>query len=177
MGRAVVMTAGQARQAIGEAVTARITRLFEACLAGMREDGLVEVYAKSWRRSALPGHDPSAVPPVPTALVVTGKAWSEPGVIFTWKSESGDPPYFQMDTPAGWMTQVVHAGHAVIDGLPVTAVLERDDQRRPSKVLTVALTGYFDVSIHGWRAWARDSVREVDWADPDQPTFRPAVAG
>ncbi|MFF2146376.1 hypothetical protein [Kitasatospora sp. NPDC058190] len=104
-----------------------------------------------------------------SVLVVTGKAWSEPGVTFTWKSESGTTPYCQMDAPTGWTPQVAHAGHAVIDGRPVTAILDWDDRRRPGKVLTVNFAGYFDTSIHGWRAWSRDIVRVVDWADPDRP--------
>ncbi|MFF2147779.1 hypothetical protein [Kitasatospora sp. NPDC058190] len=107
---------------------------------------------------------------------MTGKAWREPGVTFSWKSESNDPPYVQMDTPTGWMTQVVHAGHAVIDGLPGTVVLDWDDRHRPEEGLTVELTGYFDVSIHGWRAWSRDVVRAVDWSDSDRPKLLAASA-
>ncbi|MFF2147479.1 hypothetical protein [Kitasatospora sp. NPDC058190] len=58
MGRSVLMTAARAREAIGEAVSSRVTELFQACLTEMREDGIVEVYAKSWRGSTLPGEVP-----------------------------------------------------------------------------------------------------------------------
>ncbi|MET8624653.1 hypothetical protein ABZW30_13005 [Kitasatospora sp. NPDC004669] len=177
MGRSVLMTAAQARRTIGEAVSTRITELFEADLAAMRKDGIVEAYARSYRGSALPGRNPRAVPPVPLTQVVIGKGRSDPGVVFTWKSEYGDAPYFQIYTPAGWMTQVVHTGFAVIDGLPVTAVLDWDGQHRPTQVLTVELTGYFDASLHGWRAWSRDVVRAVDWSDPHRPKLlTPAAA-
>jgi hypothetical protein len=170
------MTAAQARRTIGEAVSARITGLFEACLAEMRKDGIVDVYAKSWQGSTLPGHNPATVPPVPVAEVVTRKVCLDPGVVFTWKSESGDAPYFRMETPAGWMTEVAHRGLAVIDGLPVSAVLAWDGEHRPAEVLTVELTGYFDVGIHGWRAWSRDVVRAVDWSDSDRPKLFAASA-
>ncbi|MFI6449665.1 hypothetical protein [Kitasatospora sp. NPDC050543] len=166
------MTVAQARKAIGEAVSARITELFEADLARMRASGIDKVYARTWRGSTLPGHNPSAVPPVPTALVATDPAWTTPGVIFTWKSEREEAPFFRINTPPVWTSRIAHRGLAVIDGFPVTAVLEWDDQR-PVLIQTVELDGHFDNSIHGWRAWASDTVRNVDWTDPDQPTTTP----
>ncbi|MET8624640.1 hypothetical protein ABZW30_12940 [Kitasatospora sp. NPDC004669] len=30
--------------------------------------------------------------------------------------------------------------------------------------------------IHGWRAWSRDTVRDVDWANPTQPRLITAAA-
>ncbi|MFJ1756545.1 hypothetical protein [Kitasatospora sp. NPDC088134] len=168
-GTAVVMTVRQAREAIGEAVRARIVELFEADLARMRRSGTDRVYARLWRGSELPGHNPLAVPPVPTALVVTDPARSAPGVVFTWKSEHQDPPYFRINTPPAWTSRVAHRDHAVVAGSPVTAVLEWDTDRRPLTIQTVQLHGHFDSSIHGWRAWSYDVVRRVDWSDPQAP--------
>ncbi|WP_331731272.1 hypothetical protein [Kitasatospora sp. NBC_01300] len=167
------MTVAQARKAIGEAVSARITELFEADLARMLGSRIGEIYAKTWKGSSLPGHNPSAVPPVPTAVVVSDPAWSKPGVIFTWKSEREEAPHFRINTPPAWTTRIAHRGWAVIDGLPVTAVLEWDDDRRPVLIQTVELDGHFDNSIHGWRAWASNAVRTVDWTDPDHPATAP----
>ncbi|MQS17644.1 hypothetical protein F7Q99_37015 [Streptomyces kaniharaensis] len=163
------MKVEQARRAIGEAVSARILELFEADHARMRESGVDVINARLHRGPTLPGHNPRAVPPVPPADVVTHPALAEPKVIFTWKSEHGTAPYFQMDVPADWRSRVVHRGYAVIAGHPVTSVLEEDADGRPTRIQTVDLTGYFDSSLHGWRAWARDSIRTVDWSDPDQP--------
>ncbi|MEV4560019.1 hypothetical protein AB0K51_23930 [Kitasatospora sp. NPDC049285] len=171
---AAVMTVSQARAAIGEAVSARIVELFEADVARMRRSGIETVYARLWRGSDLPGHNPSAVPPVPTALVTTDPAPTTPGVIFTWKSEHQDPPYFRINTPRGWTTRIAHRGHAVVAGSPVTAVLEWDTDQRPVLVQTVELDGHFDSSIHGWRAWSYDVVRGIDWSEPDRPRlFQP----
>lgn len=80
---AAVMTVAQARRAIGEAISARIVELFETDFARMRASGTDKVYARTWRGFSLPGHNPSAVPPVPTALVATDPAWTTSGVIFT----------------------------------------------------------------------------------------------
>ncbi|MFD0263179.1 hypothetical protein ACFVH7_33480 [Kitasatospora indigofera] len=174
---AAVMTVAEARRAIGEAVSARITELFEADLARMRRNGACEVYARMWRGSTLPGHNPRAVPPVPLTVVATSPAWTTPGVIFTWKSEHQDAPYFQINTPPAWNTRIAHRGFAVIAGLPVAAVLEWDtDQQRPTLIQTVDLAGHFDSSLHGWRAWSRDVVRGVDWTDPDRPELLQATA-
>ncbi|WP_030237525.1 hypothetical protein [Streptomyces sp. NRRL S-350] len=166
---AVEMNVREARAAIGEAVSARIVELFEADLARMRENGMDEIYARTWRGSDLPGHNPSRVPPVPRALVTTDLAYSVPGVIFTWKSEYQDAPYFRINTPQGWVSRIAHRGLAVIAGSPVTAVLEWDADHHPTRIQTVALYGHFDNSIHGWRAWSSDVVRGVDWTDPAGP--------
>ncbi|MFJ9448468.1 hypothetical protein ACIRRH_42725 [Kitasatospora sp. NPDC101235] len=163
------MKVEQARRAIGEAVSARLLELFEADHARMRESGMDVINARLHRGSTLPGHNPRAVPPVPPTDVVTHPALAEPKVIFTWKSEHGTAPYFQMDVPTDWRTRVAHRGYAVIAGLPITSVLEEDADGRPTKIQTVGLTGYFDSSLHGWRAWSRDSIRTVDWSDPNQP--------
>ncbi len=101
--------------------------------------------------------------------MATSTAWSKPGVVFTWKSEFSGPPFFQIDTPPKWNTQIANRGHAVIAGLPVTAVLEWDADLRPALIQTVDLYGHFDSRIHGWRAWSYNAVRRVDCTDPDRP--------
>ncbi|WP_406085893.1 hypothetical protein [Kitasatospora purpeofusca] len=103
----------------------------------MRRSGIDKVYARLWRGSALPAHNPSVVPRVPTTLVTTDPALTTPGVIFTWKSEQQDPPYFRINTAPARTTRIAHRGHAVVAGSPVIAVLEWNTDQRPALIQTV----------------------------------------
>ncbi|MDW8803678.1 hypothetical protein P1P68_02360 [Streptomyces scabiei] len=166
----------QARQVIGEAVSARVQELFEAEAEHQRARSRRhrELYVSAGlhepTRSRLhPAYVPERAPEVPTSVVRTRPAATEPGTIFTWKVERDEPPYFIMLVASTWTRQVAHQGYALIDGRPVVHVREWDEQGRPLEIRTVDLCGLFDPTIHGWRAWAHNADRRVDWSQPETP--------
>ncbi|GAA2720430.1 hypothetical protein GCM10010315_40830 [Streptomyces luteosporeus] len=70
-----------------------------------------------------------------------------------------------MRVASTWARQVAHQGYALLDGHPVVDVGDWDEQSRPLTVRTVVLCGTFDPTIHGWRAWADNADRRVEWDD------------
>ncbi|WP_055531621.1 hypothetical protein [Streptomyces graminilatus] len=163
------MRVAQARQAIAEAVSAQVRELFEAEAARRCErDGSRP--AGSRRH---PAYVPEHAPQVPDAVVQTRPAVAEPGTIFTWKGESDRPPVFIMRVTSTWARRVAHQGYALLDGHPVVDVSDWDEQGRPLKVRTVALRGMFDPMIHGWRAWADNVDRRVEWDRTGTPELVP----
>lgn len=113
-----------------------------------------------------PGHDATTVPPVPPVQLRLDHDSTSPGVAFTWKVESGEPPYLILRVPPHWLRDVVRPGHVVLDGHPVLAILDRDGAGRPAQVLAVAVGGGYDTMMHGWRAHGTALPRAVTW-DPD----------
>jgi hypothetical protein len=57
--------------------------------------------------SYAPGHDAGRVPPVPTARLHLRRDSDSPGVVFTWKVESGEPPYPILVVPRRWLTRII----------------------------------------------------------------------
>ncbi|MET7489383.1 hypothetical protein [Streptomyces sp. NPDC005538] len=163
------MRVAQARQAIGEAVSAQVRALFEAEAARHCERAVGRL-ANSRQH---PAYVPERAPQVPAAVVQTRPAVTEPGTIFTWKVERDGPPVFIMRVASGWTRRVAHRGYALLDGHPVVDVSDWDEQGRPLKVRTVALRGMFDPTIHGWRAWADNVDRRVEWDDTGTPELVP----
>jgi hypothetical protein len=109
------------------------------------------------------GHDPTTVPPVPPVQIRLDRDSASPGVAFTWKVESGEPPYLILRVPPHWLRDVVRPGHVVLDGHPVLAILDRDASGRPAQVLAVAVGGGYDTMMHGWRAAGTALCRAVTW--------------
>lgn len=164
----------EARVAIAELITAQI-------LEGFRRDRdeLAEHDEPGRRaRSTAAAHDPSRVPAVPTATVVTRQVGpgQSTGVVFTWKVEYGDAPYFVMDVATTWPRRIAAPGWAVLAGRPVVDVLDWDQQRRPVRIKSCRLESFFDASLHGWRSWAVNAEFTVDWSDPDRPVLHPEPA-
>lgn len=92
-------------------------------------------------------------------------------MIFAWKVESGDPPRLIIDVPSHWLRDVVRPGYAVLDGLPVLAILEYDADGRPSQAAAVSVEGHYDASIHGWRASGHAGLYTVTWASGGIPAL------
>lgn len=105
-------------------------------------------------------------PQVPTAVVQTRPAATEPGTIFTWKVERDEPPVFIMRVASTWTRQVAHQGYALLDGHPVVDVGDWDDQGRPLTVRAVILCGTFDPTIHGGGRGRTMSTVEWDGTTP-----------
>lgn len=112
------------------------------------------------------GHDASRAPVVPEPLLRIDYDSEDPGVIFTWKSEFGHPPYVILHVPPGWRRDIVHPGWAVLGRHPVLRIDERDTEGRPVRVLAVMVTGHYDGGMHGWRATGFAVPRGVEW-EPD----------
>lgn len=156
----------EAREAISEAISAAIVASFQRDLQFWASHGRVPGPPSVADGEYAPGHDASRVPPVPATRLDIDRDGESPYVVFTWKAESGDPPYASIGVPHGWLRDVVRPGYAVIDDCPVLQVLSHGDDGRPSKVLAAAVGGSYDESMHGWRAHGFTVTRDLDWA-PD----------
>jgi hypothetical protein len=157
------MQMAEARAVIGDAVSAAIAESFARDL--QERDDCAPSLPRFAGGEFAPGHDASRVPPVPRAQLRIDRDSSTPGVIFTWKVESGDPPYVIADVPPHWLRDVVRPGYAVIDRHMVLQVLSRDNEGRPSQVLAMVVGGHFDAAMHGWRADGAAVACDVEWAD------------
>ncbi len=166
------MKTTEARDLIAEWLTARISEGFEHWV----NESPTARAARRYQRPAQchPAHDPTKAPRVPKALVDTRQVppGNRTSVIFTWKVETDEPPYFIADVPTYWPRRIVAPGWAMVAGRPVIDVLEWDELRRPLRIKTVKLWSHFDPTIHGWRSWADNVEADVDWSSPDQPVLR-----
>ena len=156
------MRMDEARTAIATTVAAAITDVFTRAHQAQPVGYTLRAPAVRVGTHAA-GHDASAVPEVPPAQVRIDRDSDSPGVVFTWKVESGEPPYLILRVPPHWLRDVVRPGHAVLDGHPVLAILDRDSAGRPLQVLAVAVGGSYDTVMHGWRAHGAALPRTVTW--------------
>jgi hypothetical protein len=155
----------QARTAIAAAITQAVTRAFRA--SHQAYQGRYTPVGPALRTgSHAAGHDAAQVPPVPPAQLRIDRDSASPGVVFTWKVESGQPPHAILRVAPQWLREVVRPGHAVLDGHPVLQVLDRQADGLPTEVLAVAVAGHFDSAIHGWRAHGAAVAKQVSW-QPD----------
>src|SRR5947209_6424863 len=100
------MRMDEARTAIATTVAAAITRAFT--LAHSTQPGGYVPPAPAVRvGNHAPGHDASRVPPVPAVQVRIDRDSSAPGVVFTWKVESGEAPCIILRVPPNWLRDVV----------------------------------------------------------------------
>jgi hypothetical protein len=115
------------------------------------------------------GHDASQVPAVSPAELRIDRDSSDPGVVFTWKVESGHPPYAILRVPPHWPRDLVRPGVAVLAGYPVVSILDRDPAGRPARILAMVVGGRYDAHTHGWRADGRTFEKTVTWTADGMP--------
>ena len=166
----------EARAAIERCITQSIGEAFgrdHASRSGRFVFPAPRVCMGSWA----PGHDAGRVPVVPAARLQLRRDSDSPGVVFTWKVESGELPYPILLVPRRWLAEVVRPGHAVLDGHPVLQVLDRDPDRRPARVLVAVFGGYYDSAMHGWRAHGAARARAVVWAGDGSACLAPDEEG
>ena len=149
------MRMDEARALIGAAISAAIVRDFMRAHHRHERTGYVPGPPSIRTGDHAAGHDASQVPAVPPTQLHIDRDSADPGVIFTWKVESGQPPYTIVRVSPHWLRDVVRPGYAVIDGHPVLQILARDQQSRPVQILTVVVGGEYDPYNHGWRAQRR----------------------
>ncbi len=164
----MAMTMAQARAAIGAAVSAAIAEEFTRDQEQWLGD-LPPAPAFVDGGDAT-GQDPSSVPAVPPADLTVDHNSTSPGAVFTWKAESGAPPHVFAQVPPHWLRDVVRPGYAVIGGHLVLQILTRHADGRPSQILAMVVGGYFDSSMHGWRAHSRTMPCTVTWAPDGTPS-------
>jgi hypothetical protein len=157
------MRAAEARQAIGAAVSDQVRAMFEYQAQDNRQRT-----AKAGDSGSAVHRDRVQVPEVPVTVVETRQVVTDPKVIFTWKVRHDAHPIFIMYVPSYWTRRIVAQGWALLDGFPVLDVLDWDESGQPRRVHTVDFSGYWD-GRWGWRATAADTVRLVDWSEPDAP--------
>jgi hypothetical protein len=131
------------------------------------------------RRSLTPGrrdgpvpaaHDPRVVPALPEAAVeIRRDAEDDAWVVFSYKVEYGFPPYPVLHVRRDWLSVLARPGHVVLDGYPVLDIVERDPVGRPVAVRVAVVGGFFDSTMHGWRAHADTHHAVVSW-DRGTPT-------
>lgn len=156
----------EARAAIGGAVASAIAAGFEYEVRQGRDTGYVPGPPAFGLGPDPAGHDASRAPEVPEPLLDIRYDHAEPGVIFTWKAEYGEPPYVILLVPPHWRRDVVNKGWAVLGGYPVLEVTEHDDEGLPARVLVVVTIANYDGRMHGWRASGFAVARSVEWT-PD----------
>ncbi|MDN5916919.1 MAG: hypothetical protein L0I76_17740 [Pseudonocardia sp.] len=118
-----------------------------------------------------PGHDPRTVPEVAAAEVEIRRGDEQARVVFSYKVEQGYPPYPVLYVGRDYLTAIARRGHVLLDGLAVLEVCERDTRGRPAAIRAAVVAGFFDSSMHGWRAHADTHHARVDWAG-EVPTVR-----
>jgi hypothetical protein len=140
----------------------------------VEESAISRAAGRGSRGQLHPAYDAARAPEVPSTVVRMRQvpAGGHTGVIFTWKVESGHPPYFLIGVPTYWPRRIAAPGWAIVADHPVVDVLAWDAQRRPAKIKSVNLSSFFDSSIHGWRSWADNVEYDVDWSDPERPVLR-----
>lgn len=162
------MDIAQTRALIGTVVEAAIARGFAADLLERDRVGADP-------HTLHPAHNPDAAPPVPAPEVSTRDAGERgPHSLFTWKVENHDRPYVVLCVEPTWRHEVARPGYAVLDGHPVLAVEQYVDSR-PARVKAMIIEAYFDRSLHGWRAYARDAIFAVAWGPDGAAHLTPAA--
>lgn len=164
----MTMTMAEARAAIGDAVSAAIAEEFTRDQQQWLGD--VPPPPVIVDGGAAAGHDASRVPAVPRTLLTVDHNSPSPGAVFTWKAESGVPPQVWAQVPPHWLRDVVRPGYAVIGRHLVLQILARQADGRPSQILAMVVGGYFDSSMHGWRAHGRPMTCTVTWAPDGNPS-------
>lgn len=164
----MTMTMAEARAAIGDAVSAAIAAEFTR--DQQQWVGELPPPPAIVDGSCAAGHDASKVPAVPPAQLTVDHDSPSPGAVFTWKAESGAPPHVWAQVPPHWLRDVVRPGYAVIDRHLVLQILARQADGRPSQILAMVVGGYFDSSIHGWRAHGHAMPCAVAWAPDGTPS-------
>ncbi|PCG87108.1 hypothetical protein CIB93_04475 [Streptomyces sp. WZ.A104] len=166
------MRTEEARKAIAAWVTQQISAGFRLDVEELNEGRGAHRRSRPGRLH--PAYDATRAPEVPPAVVRTRQvpAGERTAVIFTWKVESGAPPYFIIDIPTYWPRRIAAPGWVIVADRPVVDVLAWDAQRRPATIKTVSLHSFFDSSIHGWRSWASNVEYDIDWSDPEVPALR-----
>lgn len=122
-----------------------------------------------------PGHDPARVPEVPAAEVEIRRGAEQARILFTYKVEYGYPPDVVLDVRRDWGSVVALPGHVLLDGQVVLDVCDRDRAGRPATIRTAVVGGFFDTSMHGWRADAHTYYAHVSWDDRDEYGAVPTV--
>jgi hypothetical protein len=163
------MRMDEARALIGATISAAIVRDFMREHREHQRVGDVPCPPTMRMGEHAAGHDASRVPAVPLTQLRIDRDSADPGVVFTWKVESGQPPYAMVRVPPHWLRDVVRPGYAVIDAHPVLQILAYDRQGRPAQILTVVVGGGYDPHNHGWRAHGAAVRRGVTWAADGHP--------
>jgi hypothetical protein len=161
----------EARTAIGAAISAAVVRRFEEAHRAQQRVGYVPRQPRWCVGEFAAGHDASRVPTVgPTELRIHRDS-PEPDVVFTWKVESGYPPYAILHVPPHWLRDVVRPGIAVLAGYPILQILDREPTGRPARILAMVVAGGYDAQMHGWRAGGRTAEKTVTWAPDGTPVL------
>jgi hypothetical protein len=159
----------EARSLISTAISTAITRTFQRDHAQFEELDYVPGPPAQRVGDDAAGHDASRVPPVPATMLRICRDSEDPDVAFTWKVESGQPPYAIIHVAPSWLREVARPGYAVLDGYPVLQILRRDQEGRPTLVLAMAVGGSYDAAIHGWRAHGLPVQKTVAWTTDGTP--------
>ncbi|OIV39375.1 hypothetical protein BIV57_00585 [Mangrovactinospora gilvigrisea] len=170
------LTPGQlaaVRAQIGQAVAVLVHDGFTAWHGNARPEVFrPPAFSAAHRDAERRAHDATRVPEVPDAVVaIRADADPErrgPHATFSYKVEYAAPPHIQMSVGADWGTAVCLPGRHLLDGRPVLAINDSDQQGRPVRIQTIDVVAYFDAGMHGWRAWAEDRTATVTWNN-DQP--------
>ena len=182
----------EARAALSAAFTAQIEQAFAHAHTHTEPARMSEgVRVPAFRAGPPgPGHDPRRVPVVPAAEVEIrrdvrhhddrrgdgrgdGRDDGAARVAFTYKVEYGHPPSVVLHVRPDWLGAVARPGHVLLGGWAVLEVTDRDLGGRPSQVRVAVIGGFFDPTMHGWRAHADTHHAHVSW-DPEHPDL-PAV--
>lgn len=174
----VLVRIAEARTVLSTAFTTQIQQVFTRAHASDTADGVAAALARSglprFRAGDDPaGHDPTRVPRVPAAEVeIQRRADDDARIWFSYKVEYGWPPNPVLHVRRNWLSVVARPGHVLLDGWVVLDVVERDPGGRPATIRTAVVGGFYDGSMHGWRAHAETYDARVHWHHdhPDIPT-------
>lgn len=162
------MRIAEARAVLGTAFTSQIEEVFARAAARPGTDRVAAVMARRglprFRAGDHPaGHDASRVPEVPTAEVEIRRGAEHARILFSYKVEYGYPPDVVLHVRRDWLSAVARPGHVLLDGQVVLDVCDRDLAGRPATIRTAVVGGFFDSSMHGWRADAHTYYAHVHW--------------
>lgn len=160
---------------LSTAFTAQIQQVFTRAAARDGDDGVAAAFARSglprFRAGDDPaGHDPTRVPRVPPAEVEIQRRADDGDarIWFSYKVEYGYPPNPVLHVRRNYLAAIAQPGHVLLDGWVVLDVVDRDPGGRPATIRTAVVGGFYDPSMHGWRAHAETYDAHVYW-DPDHP--------
>lgn len=153
---------------LGTAFTTQIQQVFARTAAHPGTDRVTAVMARRghprFRAGDDPaGHDPTRVPEVPAAEVEIRRDAEHARILFTYKVEYGYPPDVVLHVRHNWLSAVAGPGHVLLDGQAVLDVCDHDPAGRPATIRTAVVGGFFDSTMHGWRADAHTYYAHVHW--------------